>query len=57
MTMKKKYIAPRISERALIFETHLLQVSGRRATFALGRESDMWEDEEEEDTGGWSMSK
>ena len=56
MTMKKKYTAPQTTERALVFETHLLSGSGLRATFALGRESKTWDEEEveeEENTGGW----
>lgn len=50
-TMKKKYIAPKISERALVYEYHILSGSGLRATFALSRESNTWdEDDEEEET-------
>lgn len=56
--MKKKYISPKISERALMFENHLLLSSGKRAISALGRESNTWEDdwddeEETEDLHGW----
>lgn len=56
MTMKKKYISPKISERALMFENHLLLSSGKRAISALGRESTTWDEEEveeEENKGGW----